>query len=254
VESKLGLKFLKRDEMFTLITGLLFLLENAENETFLYAWEQDIPIPVQSPKGYLPFLLVNIGSGVSILKVDSPTQYVRVGGSSVGGGTFFGLCRLLTDIKSWDEVVKIGKEGDNSKVDLLVGDIYGGDYDSNTFNLPAHIIASSFGKPGRDMSMSFDNLGLPSNLQKDYNKADIIRSLLTTISVNITQIAYLNAKLQGVDTLIFAGGFVQKNKELWKACSKAVEFWSNKKMKAVFLQHDGYMGALGTFLMHNTVP
>lgn len=35
-----------------------------------------------------PYLLVNIGSGVSILKVTSDTSYERVSGSSLGGGTF----------------------------------------------------------------------------------------------------------------------------------------------------------------------
>src|SRR4051812_40302683 len=64
-------------------------------------------------EAFFPFLLVNIGrfvchclfivgaynqnnSGVSILRVDSYGQYERVSGTSVGGGTFWGLCRLLT--------------------------------------------------------------------------------------------------------------------------------------------------------------
>ncbi|KAL5728905.1 pantothenate kinase [Ranunculus cassubicifolius] len=43
-----------------------------------------------------PYLLVNIGSGVSIIKVDADGKYKRVGGSSIGGGTFVGLGKYLT--------------------------------------------------------------------------------------------------------------------------------------------------------------
>ena len=42
-----------------------------------------------------PFLLVNIGSGVSIVKVNGLRSFERVSGSAIGGGTFWGLCRLL---------------------------------------------------------------------------------------------------------------------------------------------------------------
>ena len=35
-----------------------------------------------------PYLVVNIGSGVSILKVKSPGVFERVSGSSLGGGAY----------------------------------------------------------------------------------------------------------------------------------------------------------------------
>ena len=38
---------------------------------------------------YYPYLLVNIGSGVSICKVNSPDSFERVSGTSLGGGTFW---------------------------------------------------------------------------------------------------------------------------------------------------------------------
>ena len=63
-----------------------------------------------------PYLLVNIGSGVSLLKVEGDGQYERVSGSSLGGGTFWGLCRLLTRCKGFDEMLELSMRGDNSKV------------------------------------------------------------------------------------------------------------------------------------------
>jgi type II pantothenate kinase len=91
-----------------------------------------------------PYLLVNIGSGVSFLKVSGPRDYQRVGGTSLGGGTLWGLLSLLTGARSFDEMLDMASHGDNSKVDMLVGDIYGTDY--GKIGLKSTTIASSFGK------------------------------------------------------------------------------------------------------------
>jgi type II pantothenate kinase len=75
----------------------------------------------------LPYLVVNIGSGVSILKVSEPGKYERVSGTSLGGGTYWGLCRLLTNCSSFDAVLDLAENGDSASVDMFVKDIYGGD-------------------------------------------------------------------------------------------------------------------------------
>jgi pantothenate kinase len=43
-----------------------------------------VPIDVNRVLKY-PYMIVNIGTGVSILKVEGPTTYKRVGGTSLGG-------------------------------------------------------------------------------------------------------------------------------------------------------------------------
>ena len=91
-----------------------------------------------------PYLLVNIGSGVSMIKVSDPKQYERIGGTSLGGGTLWGLLSLLTGARSFDEMLAMAEKGDNGKVDMLVGDIYGTDY--GKIGLKSSTIASSFGK------------------------------------------------------------------------------------------------------------
>lgn len=50
-----------------------------------------------------PFILVNVGSGVSVLAVRGPTDYKRISGTSLGGGTFLGLCCLLTGCNTFEE-------------------------------------------------------------------------------------------------------------------------------------------------------
>ena len=46
-----------------------------------------------------PYLLVIIGSGVSILKVESESKFERIGGTATGGGTFWGLGAISTGAK-----------------------------------------------------------------------------------------------------------------------------------------------------------
>lgn len=51
---------------------------------------------------HLPCLLVNIGSGVSIIKIEEDGSFERVSGTSLGGGTLWGLLSLLTGASSFD--------------------------------------------------------------------------------------------------------------------------------------------------------
>lgn len=55
-----------------------------------------------NPSPQLPCLLVNIGSGVSIIKVDEDGKFERVSGTSLGGGTLWGLLSLLTPARTFD--------------------------------------------------------------------------------------------------------------------------------------------------------
>ena len=115
------------------------------NEAFSYERKREPEYHfMQAGPVLFPYLLVNIGSGVSILKVDSETEFQRVGGTATGGGTFWGLGKLLTGAKEFDELLDLAEKGDNRSVDLLVKDIYSRDYAQ--MGLPGELIASSFGK------------------------------------------------------------------------------------------------------------
>lgn len=75
-----------------------------------------------------------------MLAVYGPSDYKRVSGTSLGGGTFLGLCCLLTGCNSFEEAIDLATLGDHTRVDKLVRDIYGGDYDR--FGLPGDLVAS----------------------------------------------------------------------------------------------------------------
>mmetsp|Transcript_6813 Transcript_6813/g.10674 ORF Transcript_6813/g.10674 Transcript_6813/m.10674 type:complete len:421 (+) Transcript_6813:130-1392(+) len=273
----------KVDEMESVITGLNFLLKNIEDESFMYL----SALNKSNPKIYLPFgnpfpyLLVHIGSGVSILKVDSESSYERVSGTSLGGGTFLGLCQLLTNCTSFDDLLKLSVRGDNTRVDMLVGDIYGTDY--TKIGLKSDTIASSFGKiimrhqenslwsllkrcVRRTTAIWIDffravpfirrfipgvpgaSCGCCNACDSNFRPEDIAMGTLRMVSNNIAQIAYLNAMRYGLSRIYFGGHFIREHRYTMDTISYGVNFWSKGEMKALFLQHDGYLGALGCLL------
>ena len=130
--------------MDCLVHGANFLLQAIRDEAFTFIEGRQSFVPIDAEELY-PYLLVNIGSGVSLIKVDSAEEYSRVSGTSLGGGTFWGLCKLLTGARSFDEMLELSIQGDNTAVDMLVGDIYGG-LDYSKIGLSSSTIASSFGR------------------------------------------------------------------------------------------------------------
>ena len=140
---RLGVNLAKYDEMQSLITGLHYLCREYLDEC--YYWENpnsDLShtIPFQLGPDPYPYIIVNIGSGVSILRVNSATEFTRIGGTSVGGGTFAGLCSLLAGVDSFEAAITLAEKGDSHRVDKLVRDIYGGDYER--FGLRGDVVAS----------------------------------------------------------------------------------------------------------------
>jgi type II pantothenate kinase len=167
----LGVEVRREEEMDCLITGLSFLID-IPNEVFWYSDElveavshrrdstvsrphsssisnAELPRPSPNPPMYslvfdthpkpqYPCMLVNIGSGVSIIKIDEQGRFERISGTSLGGGTLWGLLSLLTGAGTFDgeparlafrmtlklpEMLAFSDKGDNSTVDMLVGDI-----------------------------------------------------------------------------------------------------------------------------------
>ncbi|KAJ6898188.1 hypothetical protein NC652_024878 [Populus alba x Populus x berolinensis] len=236
-KEKLGISLEKEDEMDCLVTGANFLLKAVNHEAFTYLNGQKEFVQIDHNDLY-PYLLVNIGSGVSMIKVDGDGKFERVSGTSVGGGTFWGLGKLLTKCQSFDELLELSQRGNNRVIDMLVGDIYGG-MDYSKIGLSSTAIASSFGR-------AISN----SNELHDYKPEDVSRSLLRMISNNIGQISYLNALRFGLKRIFFGGFFTRGHSYTMDTISVAVHFWSKGEAKAMFLRHEGFLGALGAFMSY----
>ena len=85
-----------------------------------------------------------------MIKVSDFSNYERVGGTMIGGGTLLGLSNLLTGINDFESILELSKRGDNAGVDMLVRDIYGNNL-APFHGLSGDLLASSFAK------VAFDN-------------------------------------------------------------------------------------------------
>ncbi|XP_014282987.1 pantothenate kinase 3 isoform X2 [Halyomorpha halys] len=237
---EVNMKLAKFDELDSLIRGMLFVEMNNPRECYYWADPTDNEKCKKESYDFsapYPFLIVNIGSGVSVLAVYGPKSYKRISGTSLGGGTFLGLCCLLTGCKTFEEAIELATCGDNTKVDKLVKDIYGGDY--ARFGLPGELVASSFGQMN-----SLDK-------RESVTKEDLARATLVTITNNIGSIARMCALNEKINRVVFVGNFLRVNPISMKLLAYAMDYWSKGTLKALFLEHEGYFGAVGCLLAFN---
>lgn len=247
---KLHVDVEKEEEMDCLINGCNFLIKTVPNEVFTvdhsnyksYGHEFKLGDVAES---LFPYLLVNIGSGVSILKVESDTKFERIGGSCLGGATLWGLGSLLTNANGFDEILELAEKGDNTTVDMLVKDIYGGGC-SQSLGLDDNLIASSLGKATRS-ALDSSRCSREEYLSK-FNQEDLVKSILIMICYELSQLASLHARLHDVKRVYFGGYFIRKNFLTMKFLKHGINFWSKNALECLFLRHEGYLGAVGAFL------
>ncbi|KAF5924899.1 hypothetical protein HPG69_008573, partial [Diceros bicornis minor] len=266
------LQLCKLDELDCLVKGILYIDSvgfNGRSQCYYFENPADsekcqkLPFDLKNP---YPLLLVNIGSGVSILAVYSKDNYKRVTGTSLGGGTFFGLCCLLTGCTTFEEALEMASRGDSTKVDKLVRDIYGGDYER--FGLPGWAVASSFGNM------------MSKEKREAVSKEDLARATLITITNNIGSIArmcalneclnvvmcdrvffigevktlhmwinltedkhgyYLEVEEKNINQVIFVGNFLRINTIAMRLLAYALDYWSKGQLKALFSEHEVFL-------------
>ncbi|GLD47653.1 pantothenate kinase 3-like protein [Lates japonicus] len=230
----------KLDELDCLIRGVLYIdsvVSSGPSECYYFENPTDPDHCIQRPytlENPYPLLLVNIGSGVSILAVYSENNYKRVTGTSLGGGTFLGLCCLLTGCSTFEEALEMASQGESTRVDKLVRDIYGGDYER--FGLPGWTVASSFGNM------------MSKEKRESVSKEDLARATLVTITNNIGSITRMCALNENIERVVFVGNFLRVNTLSMKLLAYAMDYWSKGQLKALFLRHEGYFGAVGALL------
>ncbi|XP_073429837.1 pantothenate kinase 3 isoform X3 [Dendrobates tinctorius] len=176
-----NLELHKVDELDSLVKGLLYIDAVSFNgQAECYYFEnashpeqcQKIPFNLDDP---YPLLVVNIGSGVSILAVHSKDSYKRVCGTSFGNMIY-------------------------------------------------------------------------KDKRESVSKEDLARATLVTITNNIGSIARMCAVNEKINRVVFVGNFLRVNTLSMKLLAYALDYWSNGQLKALFLEHEGYFGAVGALL------
>lgn len=110
------------------------------------------------------------------------------------------------------------------------------------------------------------------------SKEDLANATLVTITNNIGSIAKLCAINQNIEKVkqnkddngklelffflkfkirsfhlqvVFVGNFLRVNPISMKLLAYAMDYWSHSTLKALFLEHEGYFGAMGCLLQFN---
>ncbi|GFE54462.1 pantothenate kinase 1 [Babesia ovis] len=166
-----------------------------------------------------PYLIVNIGSGISFIKVTSKGKFERVTGTSVGGGTMHGIASLFLGSKSFEDVVALYENGTNCMDTFLP--------ETNT-NAPI-------------------TYGLRSRPE------DSVRSTSDMISYSIGQIAFLVAKQHGVKRVIFTGSYSANHLMTMDVIASAVAHtassYEEDPMDILTPIFGGYSGVIGCLFM-----
>ncbi|KAG6473224.1 hypothetical protein ZIOFF_067137 [Zingiber officinale] len=234
----LGVTLEKLDEIDSVVAGANFLLKEIPGASFTHIDGRRKVVEIDKNNLY-PYLLVNIGSGVGIIKVTGNRKFERVTGTHIGGGTIFGLAKLLTGCLSYDEFLKMSQQGDNLVLDLIVKDICG-ELVSEKQGLSSSTLASSFGK-----------VIASKTTLSDYKPEDLATTLLSAFTYNIAQIGFLVAALLGLKRVFFGGSYIRGHPSTMDNISYAINYWSKGQMEATFFRHEGFLGALGALMSYN---
>ncbi|MFC2949739.1 type II pantothenate kinase [Virgibacillus sediminis] len=197
------------DEFTALTEGTRFLLEEEKRDE------------VKS------FILVSVGTGTSIFRV-TPDSYERLFGTGIGGGTWYGLGIRLTGEKSFPELVKLAEQGDRSKNDLLVKDIYAG---GEAPPISGELTAANYGK---------------AHVMDHATSADHMASLTQLVGETIIMLAGQAASMQQVGQIVFTGSTLNGNLPLRNVLAG---FQEMLPYEPIFLQRGGHAGAIGCLLM-----
>ena len=100
-------------------------------------------------------IIVSMGTGTAFIKANGD-NISHIGGTGVGGGTLLGLSRLTLNIRDFDSIIELAKDGDLSKVDLTIGEIS----KRNVSDLSMETTASNFGKISELVTKSDIALGI----------------------------------------------------------------------------------------------
>lgn len=168
-------------------------------------------------------VVVSCGTGTAVVWARKSQQTIHLGGTGVGGGTIQGLGKLLLKTKRVEEVFKLAKKGDKTKVDLTVGDILG----QGIGLLPPEATAANFGK---------------INSTK---KEDLAQSLVGMTAETIGLISCLAAKQTKEKKIVFVGR-VSTNKLMQKYLSQVCTLF---KLSPVFPPRAEYATALGAAII-----
>ncbi|XP_022647683.1 pantothenate kinase 4-like [Varroa destructor] len=262
-------KLVLEDEVKCVVKGANFLLKKVPNEVFKKSTDSesqrctaenslDCVFPINEPTcDPFPYLLVHIASGVSVVKVESETQFERVGSSTLGGSSFWGLGSLLTGAEDFGELCGLVEADQRIGTTYNIERIYGSDHKNISSSLErspgstpkfTHLVPNAEGAPQATQiptSVKPDTCGDDLKLEDNVSRSELAMSLLRMISSDIAQLASLYALSQEIKRVYFTGYFLRSRPMSIHLLRSALHYWSKEQVEPHFFRHEGYLGAIG---------
>jgi type II pantothenate kinase len=137
----------------------------------------------QKLTGLSEAIIISMGTGTALVSARGGSIR-HIGGTGMGGGTLLGLSQLTLNVRDFDHVVALARDGDLSKIDLTVGDIS----KKGVSMLPADSTASNFGK-----------------INELATKADIALGIVNVVFQSIGMLAVFACRADGLSDVILTG-------------------------------------------------
>jgi type II pantothenate kinase len=124
-----------------------------------------------------------MGTGTAFIIADENGEE-HIGGTGIGGGTLLGLSNKMLNIRHFDDLIEMAKDGDLSNIDLNIADIT----KDRLETLPPEITASNFGKIS-DLA----------------TKADIALGIINLVFQTIGMFAVFASRIHKTNDIVLTG-------------------------------------------------
>lgn len=128
-------------------------------------------------------IVVSMGTGTSLVKCDGE-NIKHIGGIGIGGGTLAGLSRIMLKTDDIKQITNLAKDGDVSKINLLIKDISA----QPLPGLPMSAVASLF-----------------SNAKANASREDIAKGLIWMVLQCIGSATILSSLESGIKDFVLIG-------------------------------------------------
>ncbi|MGI6537086.1 MAG: type II pantothenate kinase [Caldicoprobacterales bacterium] len=128
-------------------------------------------------------IVVSMGTGTAFIIADENGEE-HIGGTGIGGGTLLGLSNKMLNIRHFDDLIEMAKDGDLSNIDLNIADIT----KDRLETLPPEITASNFGKIS-DLA----------------TKADIALGIINLVFQTIGMFAVFASRIHKTNDIVLTG-------------------------------------------------
>lgn len=232
---RLGARARIRDELRSVCAGARLLMREQYGDT-------------------KPFVLASVGTGTSVFYV-SPEEGTRDSGTGMGGGTITGLGHLLLTTSDFGRIMDLASQGDRTRVDLMVSDLY-----PNAARSPvlSALTAANFGRAAGQRSTTgasrasgtgtrmVSTVCAPrvSAMGAPAAAADIASAIVQMVVETVAVISIQVARTHRTRTIVIAGS-PGSHPVIRRRFGEIGDYLGHE---FAFLEHGAFCGALGAIL------